>query len=769
MTERYRYTPKGRTVTFTDGKGSDYVYSFDEFGRLTQEKNRIDGIQNYTYNENGELKAKKDFEGNMIAVSYDTRTRTRKTSYADGTEAVTVYDECGNILSATNESGTLSYAYDKAGLLIKETDSKTGETVSYLYDKAGRRTRLVSRERDISYGYGKNSELLSQKDRLKQLEIHYKYDAYGRETERRFGNGVRQLTFYDKAGRTICIRQVNSSDRLLSGEAYAYDKLGRRSMTVNEKGLVTIYKYDNQSRLETVYYPFNDDIKETARKEADKQGLYFQPSQGTAENYFLSTGELLQLKAVAECIASGRSGAITVNQVVWKESYTYDPNGNRTSKTTSWGTVQYAYDKENRLTESGNLGMSESVKYTYDKNGNLLRESAARYRKDYTYNAQNRMSFSDVQDSVLNTRNFTEYAYDAFGRRIETRQYLGDYTRNLYDGFSFDVIGKSLLQTSYPMALSEQKYRDARTGHPELVSGSTSNGRNERGTEIGTRYRYIDDTPLVPMTEAGKANGTNAASSASGAKTRSRSNNEYVLYSYGEPVAMSADGNASYFGTDILGSVRNVTDKYGAVQSSYDYDAFGSPYLGNLDNDMSFGYTGKAYDAGTGLYDYGFRDYSPVSARFTTVDPIRDGSNWFSYVVNDPVNYVDLLGLESTLKTKILDFYENSPGEIVNKTNYYLFPRADKNNKTTELLNEQFEIKSGETLTRALSRNGMTTELPLDGLVLPDGSIYKGWSGSKITVTQKSDGSFRVTQSVGTFIMNTRACQKNCVNNIFSI
>ena len=31
--------------------------------------------------------------------------------------------------------------------------------------------------------------------------------------------------------------------------------------------------------------------------------------------------------------------------------------------------------------------------------------------------------------------------------------------------------------------------------------------------------------------------------------------------------------------------------------------------------------------------------------RFTTVDPIRDGSNWFAYVNNDPVNYVDLWGL----------------------------------------------------------------------------------------------------------------------------
>ena len=31
--------------------------------------------------------------------------------------------------------------------------------------------------------------------------------------------------------------------------------------------------------------------------------------------------------------------------------------------------------------------------------------------------------------------------------------------------------------------------------------------------------------------------------------------------------------------------------------------------------------------------------------RFTTVDPIRDGSNWFAYVNNDPVNYVDLWGV----------------------------------------------------------------------------------------------------------------------------
>ena len=82
---------------------------------------------------------------------------------------------------------------------------------------------------------------------------------------------------------------------------------------------------------------------------------------------------------------------------------------------------------------------------------------------------------------------------------------------------------------------------------------------------------------------------------------------------------------------------------------SVSYDIFGSPYQKTgfflADDSLDFGYLGKPYNADTELYDYGFRDYSPEIARFTTVDPIRDGRNWFSYVVNDPVNYVDLWGL----------------------------------------------------------------------------------------------------------------------------
>ena len=44
------------------------------------------------------------------------------------------------------------------------------------------------------------------------------------------------------------------------------------------------------------------------------------------------------------------------------------------------------------------------------------------------------------------------------------------------------------------------------------------------------------------------------------------------------------------------------------------------------------GFTGKGYNPGGGVWLSG--------------DPIKDGSDWWAYCGNDPVNYVDPLGLE---------------------------------------------------------------------------------------------------------------------------
>jgi RHS repeat-associated protein len=128
-----------------------------------------------------------------------------------------------------------------------------------------------------------------------------------------------------------------------------------------------------------------------------------------------------------------------------------------------------------------------------------------------------------------------------------------------------------------------------------------------------------------------------------------------MLYAKGEAVGMNRlnvddyTGGRGYLGKDIMGSVRGVSNDYGQLEERYEYDAFGKPYAGELNKGMNLGYTGKPYDTVTGMYNYGYRDYAPEAGRFTTEDPIRDGANWFAYVNNDPVNWVDLWGLETNV------------------------------------------------------------------------------------------------------------------------
>ena len=65
--------------------------------------------------------------------------------------------------------------------------------------------------------------------------------------------------------------------------------------------------------------------------------------------------------------------------------------------------------------------------------------------------------------------------------------------------------------------------------------------------------------------------------------------------------------------------------------------------IGTSDNTRNF--TGKEFDADSNLYYYGARYYDPYIGRFTQGDPIGDGVNWYAYVANNPLRFVDPTGL----------------------------------------------------------------------------------------------------------------------------
>jgi len=90
-----------------------------------------------------------------------------------------------------------------------------------------------------------------------------------------------------------------------------------------------------------------------------------------------------------------------------------------------------------------------------------------------------------------------------------------------------------------------------------------------------------------------------------------------------------------------------MTDNAGAIQTDYTYEAFGRTTATGGANSNSYQYTGREND-GAGLYYYRSRYYHPILQRFVSEDPIDFGGgdvNFYVYVENNPVSFVDPLGL----------------------------------------------------------------------------------------------------------------------------
>jgi RHS repeat-associated protein len=122
-----------------------------------------------------------------------------------------------------------------------------------------------------------------------------------------------------------------------------------------------------------------------------------------------------------------------------------------------------------------------------------------------------------------------------------------------------------------------------------------------------------------------------------------------------EPLTRITGSTIRHYVKDALGSVIALTDDTGVVRTTYTYDPFGNVTVSGETSDNPFQYTGREND-GIGLYYYRARYYSPELQRFISEDPIRLAGgdvNYYAYVGNNPVNWIDPLGLLSQ-RTKCL-------------------------------------------------------------------------------------------------------------------
>jgi RHS repeat-associated protein len=121
---------------------------------------------------------------------------------------------------------------------------------------------------------------------------------------------------------------------------------------------------------------------------------------------------------------------------------------------------------------------------------------------------------------------------------------------------------------------------------------------------------------------------------------------EYI-YLEGVPLALASGGGLYYIHANHLGAPVAMTDAGRAVVWRAEYDPFGRATVTSAGPTLNLRLPGQYFDAETGLHYNMARHYDPGTGRYLQSDPIglQGGINTYVYVENNPMNFVDPLGL----------------------------------------------------------------------------------------------------------------------------
>lgn len=511
-----------------DANGHATTWERDLQGRVVRET-RADGVTmtTYTYQPaSGRLATVTDPKGQVTTYGY-------------------ALDDAVSTITFSNASVVtpgVSYTYDPLYPRVATMTDGTGVT-SYAYHAAGA-LGAGQVPFDVAQGTPSGSRGVATVDGpLPDDTIAYTYDVLGRVATRSI-NGVPLALTYDALGRVT--QEVNA----LGTFGYGYDGTsGRLAAVTYPNGQSSAYAYHpatQDHRLQAIHHRLPDTTTLSRFEYAyDAVGniLAWQQQAGTAapERWTYGYDRADQLTSAV------RATTAPTPQVLQRFAYGYDPAGNRLYEQVDGTVTAWTYDALNRLATQAGGGVLQIV--------GTVNEPATVTIQGKPAAVSSGNVFTGGVPVVPGTNVFTVRATDASGNAA-TASYEVDVT-DAPTTFTYDANGNLTADGTRTFEW------DARN---QLVAVTVGTHRSE----------FVYDGLQRRVRQVEKDNGVTTADTrvlwCETAICEERAADGVTVTRRAFGLGEQISGQARYFTTDHLGSVREVTDTAGTLLARYAFD-----------------------------------------------------------------------------------------------------------------------------------------------------------------------------------------------------
>ena len=459
----YGYDSADQMTTVTDELGNVTTVAYDNLNRKTSVTSEDpDGsgsltasVTSWVYNAIGLVTKETDALGNETDYTYNSRNWVSQVDFPDPDASgplarpysTSTYRADGQLATSGEYSTNMTqitYAYNDAGWLTSQKSVFGSiDYITYTYDHLGRVTQKSEPYAAGGYYYVTNFEYNSRSQVTKvtlpdpdgsmggqQAAVtQYAYAQDGQKATETDALGNVTTFSYNSRGMLESILYPDpdgSSGPLYSPQhSYGFDAMGRTTSETDSLGNITVYAYDNRSRLTTVYKPDPDGAGSLSApviaagfNSAGWQTTLTDPLGNVTTTAYDNLGRAI---SVTHPDPDG-SGSLTAPV----EYFAYNKLGKVTSHTDPLGNVTTtAYDNAQRVTS-----VTEP-----DPDGSSSLTSPV---TSYTYNSQGLVS--KITDALSHE---TTFGYNAGGQKTSITDYQSHVT-----SFTYDYLGNVLTSTA---------------------------------------------------------------------------------------------------------------------------------------------------------------------------------------------------------------------------------------------------------------------------------------------------------------------------------